>query len=269
MPLVDHDIDAAAITDPGLKRTVNEDCYQLNKSLGFFLVADGMGGHSAGAMASRMAVTIINDILKDCLVGNQRSDSNAQLKKCHSLIEYPNNQKDVKNFIERAVRDANNTIYALNREHEYPDGAGMGTTFAGLCMTENNRECTIFHVGDCRVYLCRHGVLRQLTQDHTLYQILKKSGRQEPLPGKNIILRAIGPWPHVDVEIHALTMQANDTFLICSDGLIEMMDDAQILDIIQDRHYSLEKRCKKMVAMANEGGGLDNITVALVQSPAR
>jgi protein phosphatase len=268
MPLMNHNLDIAAITDTGLTRTVNEDFYQINKSLGFFLVADGMGGHTAGDVASRMAVTSINNTLKDYLTTDKplsKPSSRFKSNYHHSLLEYSVYQENFKKVINKAVIDANNLIYTLNRKRKYQDGTGMGTAFAGLCLLENGQNCMVFHVGDCRVYLYRNGIFRQLTQDHTLYQLLKESGKQELLPGKNIILRAIGPWPQVDVEIHVHTMQADDVFLICTDGLTAMLNDAQILGIIQDQQCLLQQRCEKLVATANAAGGFDNITAVLIR----
>ncbi|MBY0430025.1 MAG: protein phosphatase 2C domain-containing protein [Rhodospirillales bacterium] len=233
-------LECAALSDVGRKRRLNEDCYLIDSGRGLLVVADGMGGHQAGEVASRLAVDHVAEALAQAALSIDA--------------------------VQAAVERANTRINEENTRRGFREGAGMGTTLVGLQMVEGGTQAIAFHVGDSRLYRYRAGVLRQLTRDHTLYQQWLESGQPGPAPGRNVILRALGPWPHVEAELAVEPVAADDLFLLCSDGLSSMVDDASIAAILEEgRAAPLGETCTRLVVVANEAGGADNVTVILAR----
>lgn len=242
----------SGLTDVGRARKHNEDCYEIDRDRLLFVVADGMGGHSHGEVASRIAVDTIRDFIqRDADPSTDGGISDGPLRE-HSLQ------------LRRAVRLAHDQV--LDAIHQ--DGAlqGMGTTVVGILVRE--RTAALAHVGDSRAYRVRHGELRQLTQDHTWVHEQVKAGylseeqaRHHPL--KNVVTRALGSDKEVLVDLQELEVEPGDLYLICSDGLTTMLDDTEILRIVMSGG-SLDETCSRLISEANARGGLDNVTVILI-----
>jgi protein phosphatase len=224
----------AVRTDTGRQRNANED--SLYTSAPLFVVADGMGGAQAGEVASKAA-----------------ADSFAQgLPKAAP-----------ERALEQTIEGANRTIHELARKD--PSLAGMGTTTTAALVDLEAEEVAIGHVGDSRAYRLRRGELEQLTRDHSLVEEMRRKGQltdaqAEDHPQRSIITRALGPEPEVQVDLQTVPAQAGDVFLICSDGLTTMLDDAQIGRLLA-RATSLQAAVRALVDEANRAGGRDNITV--------
>jgi PPM family protein phosphatase len=226
----------AVRTDTGRQRNANEDSLFVDAPL--FVVADGMGGAQAGEVASRAA-----------------AESFAQ-----NLPPAPPER-----LLEETIAGANRTIHELARKD--PSLAGMGTTTTAALVDLDAEEVAIGHVGDSRAYRLRGGKFEQLTRDHSLVEEMRRKGQltdaqAEDHPQRSIITRALGPEPEVDVDLQTVPAQAGDVFLICSDGLTTMLDDAKIAHILS-RATSLQNAVRALVDEANRAGGRDNITVVL------
>jgi PPM family protein phosphatase len=224
----------ARASDTGKKRRRNEDSYVVAPPL--FAVADGMGGAQAGEVASKLAAAALEDTDSGSSSGQERVVS--------------------------LIQEANRRVYA--RANTDPATSGMGTTMT-VALVEG-QVVTIGHVGDSRAYLVRAGRLEQLTEDHSLVNELLKSGKLSPQeaethPQRSVITRAVGTDPDVDVDAFTVDALEGDVFLLCSDGLTDMVDDEGILDVVERYHDDLDRVAKSLVSAANRGGGEDNITV--------
>jgi protein phosphatase len=224
----------ARASDTGKKRRRNEDSYVVAPPL--FAVADGMGGAQAGEVASKLAAAALEDTDSGSSKGRERVVS--------------------------LIQEANRRVY--ERAHADPATSGMGTTMT-VALVEG-QVVTIGHVGDSRAYLVRAGHLEQLTEDHSLVNELLKSGKLSPQeavthPQRSVITRAVGTDPDVDVDAFTVDALVGDVFLLCSDGLTDMVDDDGILDLVERHHDDLDRLAKSLVSAANRGGGEDNITV--------
>ncbi len=229
----------AALTDVGKKRSLNEDSYIANGSI--FAVADGMGGHRSGEVASAMAL----DALRFGL--SKRSKDPFEDK----LIE--------------AIKRANKKVY--EKALKDIDVRGMGTTIT--VAVPNEDKLYIGHVGDSRLYLLRDGKLRQLTDDHSLVAQMVQKGHLKPEeaelhPQRSIITRAVGSEKDVQVDLIVEEVLPGDRFLLCTDGLNAMLSDEKIAEILRDKD-DLDAACRELVDWANDRGGNDNITVILFE----
>lgn len=256
----------ACVSDVGLARSLNEDSYQIDEELGLLLVADGMGGHDAGEVASRNAVNLIHEYLSR--FGNATDDEATEMMDGAVAEDSDSTWEDLPNpvigTVAAALDYANRHLYQLNRDRGYPDGHGMGTTIAGLWRIGVLDEAAIFHVGDSRLYLYRAGRLSLLTRDHTLYQQWVSSGRIGPAPSQNIILRSLGSSVRVNADVRLQSLQSGDLILLCSDGLTSMVSDTAIEAALASADpASLQATCEALVVQANAEGGKDNITVLL------
>jgi PPM family protein phosphatase len=223
----------ASITDPGRRRRHNEDAYVCEPPL--FAIADGMGGAQAGEVASRLAAAALKESGADA-GGEQR--------------------------IVDLVQEANRRVY--DRSSTDPNTSGMGTTIT-VALVEDG-QVAFGHVGDSRAYLIRDGAMEQVTEDHSLVNELLKSGKLSPEeavahPQRSVITRALGTDPDVDVDTFTVTAQTGDVFLLCSDGLTDMVDERRILELVEENRGDIEAALKALVKAANRGGGEDNITV--------
>jgi protein phosphatase len=226
--------DYAAKTDTGKKRRRNEDAFVLAPPL--FAVADGMGGAQAGEIASKLAAAALEDTDPGRLTGPERVAS--------------------------LIQEANRRVH--ERSSVDPATSGMGTTMTVALVEDDG--VVIGHVGDSRAYLVRGHEIEQITEDHSLVNELLKSGKlsaeeAETHPQRSVITRAVGTDPDVDVDSFTVHTQAGDVFLICSDGLTDMVDDRAILDAVERHRDNLDRLTKQLVSAANRGGGEDNITV--------
>ena len=237
-----------AMTDIGRVRKINEDShYNDPEHMGLYIVADGMGGHQAGEVASALAVETLSTLLREPLkAGNSRPS-----------------------YIEDAIRDAvvstNNTIYSLATSKT--GYGGMGTTVV-VCVVRDNR-IHIAHIGDSRAYLLRAGILKQLTTDHSLVQELLSKGRITEAeaadhPRKNILTRALGTDPAVEVDTMDLALDAGDMIMLCTDGITNHVDVQELRSFLYEN--SPENACRQMIGLANERGGFDNMTVLIIEN---
>ena len=248
---------AAGVTDVGRKRDHNEDSFLIDEDLKLFVVADGMGGHAGGGTASRIAVETIDRELRQA-----RSTQGSALDARTALQDSP-----VPEAIRAAVERACIAIYS--KAQEDPRLAGMGTTVISLLMKED--QAFFAHVGDSRAYLIRGDLIQQISEDHSLVNEQIKAGMITPEEAKhsrykNIITRSVGFEEEVQVDVMGLLSEPGDVFVLCSDGMANMMEDAEILHIV--RHHPLTEVPRTLVDLANERGGDDNITVIAVQIQA-
>jgi protein phosphatase len=223
----------AVASDTGRRRRRNEDNYVVAPPL--FAVADGMGGAQAGEVASQLAASALEGGNSDAPDGPQR--------------------------IDELIQEANRRIF--DRASTDPSASGMGTTMT-VALVEG-MTVAIGHVGDSRAYLVRGDQMEQLTEDHSLVNELLKSGKlseeeAQVHPQRSVITRAVGTDPDVDVDGFTIEAEEGDVFLICSDGLSDMVEDEEILEVLHQNREDLDKAVKALVAAANRGGGEDNIT---------
>jgi len=248
---------AAGVTDVGRKRDHNEDSFLIDEDLKLFVVADGMGGHAGGGTASRIAVETIDRELRQV-----RTSQGSVLE-----ARTPLQDSSVPEAIRAAVERACIAIYS--KAQEDPRLAGMGTTVISLLMKED--QAFFAHVGDSRAYLIRGDLIQQISEDHSLVNEQIKAGMITPEEAKhsrykNIITRSVGFEEEVQVDVMGLLSEPGDVFVLCSDGMANMMEDAEILHIV--RHHPLTEVPRTLVDLANERGGDDNITVIAVQIQA-
>jgi PPM family protein phosphatase len=225
--------DVGVITDTGRRRRRNEDAYVCEPPL--FAIADGMGGAQAGEVASRLAAAALRESGADA-GGEQR---------IHDLIQ-----------------EANRRVY--DRSSTDPQTSGMGTTITVALVESGN--VAFGHVGDSRAYLIRDGRMEQITEDHSLVNELMKSGKlsreeAETHPQRSVITRALGTDPDVDADTFTIEAKAGDVFLLCSDGLTDMVGEREIQELVERNREDIDAALRSLVKAANRGGGEDNITV--------
>ncbi len=248
-------IEAVGETNVGMKRGHNEDNFGLSENLGLYVVADGMGGHASGEVASKMAV----DVMADFFEATEADPERTWPFKMDRLRGYEENR------LVTSVKLANLRIFESAQRD--PRQRGMGTTLVSLFAVEDG--VYVAHVGDSRVYRVREGLLEQLTEDHSLlndYIKMKKLSAEEiaNFPHKNVIVRALGMKDSVKVDTRFESSRANDTYLLCSDGLSGPVTDEQILAIMQSAP-DLKTAASNLIAAANANGGPDNVTVVLAR----
>lgn len=252
-------------TDEGRVRDHNEDSFFICPNEPLYVVADGMGGHNSGEVASRLAVEAM-----EAFYHRTRGSKSVDLveKKSKTLWPFGKKKRTVgyeELRMETAIQDANLTIVEEARLDA--EKQGMGTTLVACYFTDNG--VLIGHVGDSRCYRYRAGKLEQVTEDHSLaneyvrMNILKKED-VEHFPYKNVIVRALGLSEQVQVDTQQQPFEPGDLFLLCSDGLSDMLRDPEI-EALVSKERDLEKLADQLIAEANAAGGADNITVILAR----
>jgi serine/threonine protein phosphatase PrpC len=244
--------DIAAVTDIGQRRQNNEDAFAVRQDLGCFLVADGMGGHAAGEVASRLATETVVD----------------QLEAAGLPLREP---EPTRRALIAAVRQANRAI--LDEAGRNSDLHGMGTTLTALALLAGGHRACLAHVGDSRAYRLRNGRLTQLTADHTWVREQVQLGRLTPAEARtheaaSVLTRALGTYPEPDPDVTATDILTGDTLLLCSDGLTTVLDDGAIAAILA-QPAPTATLAAQLVAAANLAGGPDNITVIVLRPAAR
>ena len=240
-------------THVGLVREHNEDAIASDLSIGLLLLADGMGGYKAGEVASEIAVLMIAAELTESMKHGARSQSlPRQLPESKVMID--------------AVKKANSTIYHISQNE--PQCAGMGTTLVVAIFTDN--QLIVGHVGDSRLYRLRGGILTQLTEDHSLIQEQINAGlisleQAEVSTKKNLVTRALGVDEEVELELQVIEVAVGDLYLLCSDGLSDLVKDAAIAKILLDAGNNITFAANKLIETANEDGGCDNISVIIAR----
>jgi protein phosphatase len=244
---------SAAKTDVGKKRTLNEDAFLVDDDLGLYLVADGMGGHAAGEIASSEAVATAYGMVKQ---------AHGSLKKLHGALDDAQTRA-ARRLMESAIQAATYMVYTLAELDR--EKSGMGTTITGLLVLGDHAVTA--QVGDSRIYQIRDGEVRQLTEDHTLiaWQLREGIITQEEArrsPHKNVITRAVGNREYVQVDTNLVSLAHGDRYLICSDGLHGYLRAAEIPEIAM---RGGDAAVQAFIDLANERGGKDNITAILVE----
>jgi serine/threonine protein phosphatase PrpC len=247
----------AVRTDPGLRRSSNEDSFCTRPDLGLFVVADGMGGHVAGEVASRVAVDTIQEFIAESAGADKNRTWPFPFEPAISLEG---------NRLKSAFRLANRKI--ANAMAETADLRGMATT-ASAVLTGKSSAC-LAHVGDSRIYKMRNGALTQITHDHSWVEEQVRAGtlteaaaRQHPW--RNVVTRALSGGTDPDIDTIEIAPESGERFLVCSDGLSGVVAHEVIERILGDRGATLEAICDRLVTAANDGGGPDNVTVLLIQ----
>lgn len=242
-----------AQTDPGRVRQNNEDSVAFDEATHLGVLADGMGGYNAGEIASSMATAYIKSELTRWLLDAGRQPDIGQ----------------VRHAIEVCVDYANHAIFDASRTN--PQYAGMGTTL--VVGVFQDARLMLGHIGDSRCYRLRANELLQITKDHSLLQEQIDAGWLTPeeaatAPNRNLVTRALGIEDMAMLELNEHRVEVGDMYLMCSDGLSDMVEDAAIAEILQNGP-SLAQRAAALIALANENGGRDNITVLLTEVTAR
>ena len=240
---------AYGLSDVGRRRDSNEDDFLLEPSLGLYAVADGMGGHAAGEIASRLAIETLHEVLRRDGAADDRKGVDAAGA-----------------WLRDAVGEANRRICDSIRLHE--ERRGMGTTVVALVHSGN--EAVIGHVGDSRVYLLRGTELHRLTSDHSWVNEQVKLGLMsddtaQRHPMRNIVTRALGSRLDVQVDLVTVPVRPADVALLCSDGLNTMLSDDEIRSLVLKHRDRPEAACRALVHAANLHGGEDNVTVVVIR----
>lgn len=250
-----NQLEMAGHSDPGVARDRNEDAYLLVPSNGIAVLADGMGGHLAGEIASAMAVDII-------------------VRHLNAVLRQPpaSTDDDAPEVLalRAAIQEANQAVFEASRSK--PEYNGMGTTVVVVVFQAN--KLYVAHVGDSRLYRFRHGQLKQITEDHSMVQELLNRGLITPeeartSANKNLVTRALGVDPSVKADVNSDSVVKGDIYLLCSDGLSDVLMDADIERVMQQYSKNLVETSQLMIKEANARGGPDNITVALVRTGKR
>ena len=248
-------IEIAEFTDTGRVREHNEDAVGSNSDIGLMVLADGMGGYNAGEVASGIAVQIVSELVVEGAHREQRADIDPHSGLMRQSI-----------VLRDAVYRANKIIFQTAQSQTQCEG--MGTTIVA-CMFYDNKV-SIAHVGDSRAYRLRSGELQQMTLDHSLLQELVDRGfysheEAQRSTNRNYVTRALGVEPTVEVEVHEHEVLPGDIYLLCSDGLPDMVEDDDIHLTISTFNASLEVVGQQLIDLANDHGGRDNVSVMLAQ----
>ncbi len=248
--LNEHALEIICRTDTGLIREHNEDSLDSAPELGLAVLADGMGGYEAGEVASEIAVRQVMERLK------------------RSGTEKLKNRKEAREILARAVTAANLAILDYARRH--PEYRGMGTTLVAAARA--GATLTLAHVGDSRAYRWRQHRLEQLTRDHSVLQELLENKLCTPeqarfYPNRNLVTRALGVQEDMDVDIRQVMARPGDVYLLCSDGLSDMLEDREIAGLLLHSQANLKEAANQLIGAANRRGGADNISVILLRVP--
>jgi PPM family protein phosphatase len=244
-------ISVARLSDIGQMRDRNEDAVASDLTTGLIMVADGMGGYKAGEIASEIAILVVTSELAELMHGQQQSNKNERVFSVSSMLK-------------KAVAKANDLIYTTSQHHSVC--SGMGTTFVSGVFTDN--KIVVGHIGDSRLYRLREDVLDQLTEDHSLLQEQMNAGliTKEQARVSNdghLVTRALGTDAEVELEVNEYETKIGDLYLLCSDGLTDLVADEEIKHTMLDANGNISLAAKNLVRLANKYGGADNISVVI------
>ena len=250
----------AVKTDAGLRRTSNEDSYSTRPDIGLFIVADGMGGHVAGEVASRVAVESIAAFVDE--------SAGADPNRTWPFPFEPDLSFEA-NRLKTAFRLANRRIASAIADSQ--DLRGMATTASAVL--HGPRASCVAHIGDSRVYCLRDRHLIQLTQDHSWVEEQVRAGTMTAAaarqhPWRNVVTRALSGGDDPEIDVVEITPQTGERYLLCSDGLFGVVPDDKIADILADQIGTLDDICRRLIDAANAAGGPDNITAMILQVDA-
>jgi PPM family protein phosphatase len=245
-------IKVARVSHVGRLREHNEDAVASDMSIGLVLLADGMGGYKAGEVASEIAVLMIASELTEAMQSKSR------------LFKAEPDLLPASNMLISAVEKTNTAIFQIAQFQ--PECAGMGTTLVAGIFVDN--KLVLGHIGDSRMYRLRRDVFEQLTEDHSLVQEQINAGlittaQAKVSRNKNLVTRALGIDPAVELELQELAVEVGDKYLLCSDGLSDLLSDAEIAQILKEKESDIEAAADSLVEKANDYGGLDNISVVI------
>jgi serine/threonine protein phosphatase PrpC len=248
--------DFASRTDTGRMRSGNEDAIALSPAHGIAILADGMGGYSAGEVASSIATTVLRESLEEGL---------ARLR-AHGPDLLNKRSRQFQQLMVDSIHRAN--LAVLDAAGAQPRYQGMGTTIVAAHFHRD--KLTVAHVGDSRAYRLRQGALTQITRDHSFLQEQIDAGLMTPESArvsdyKNLVTRAVGVSDQMEVEVHEHQVEPGDVYLLCSDGLSDMLADEEIHEVLKQSGDELQAACDALVQHANESGGRDNISVILIR----
>ncbi len=250
-----NSLEIATATDPGMVRSHNEDSIAADAEVGLVVLADGMGGYNAGEVASGIATTVITTELRQ--VVEATPPHSAKATEGETLAE---------KMLREQILKANTSIFRAAQSQ--PQYAGMGTTLVVALFYDN--KVAVAHIGDSRLYRLRANKFEQVTRDHSLLQeqidggfISKQEARLSA--NKNLVTRALGIDASVEPEIHEYTAEVGDVYLLCSDGLCDMVSDEDISMALQTIGSNLKLCAQQLIQMANDNGGRDNVSVILVR----
>jgi PPM family protein phosphatase len=251
----------AVRSDPGLKRTSNEDSYSTRPDVGLFVVADGMGGHVAGEVASRVAVEAIEAFIHETAGADKNRTWPFPFDPTVSLEA---------NRLRAAFRLANRKIASAIADSQ--DLRGMATTASAVLL--GPQGASVAHVGDSRVYVLRSGKLEQITHDHSWVEEQVRAGTLTPTaarqhPWRNVVTRALSGGEDPEVDVTDIVPRPGERYLLCSDGLFTVVPDGRIAELLGDMKGPLDAISAALVAAANDAGGPDNITALILQIDAR
>jgi serine/threonine protein phosphatase PrpC len=246
-------LECVALTDTGRVREHNEDTIGVDGEIGLLVLADGMGGYNAGEVASGIAVKTIVNLVREAVIREDLEGSDQETGLARASI-----------ILRDAIYRANKIIHQTSKTQ--PQCEGMGTTIVS-CLFYDNRV-SIAHVGDSRLYRLRNDRFEQLTMDHSLLQELVDRGfysqeEAQRATNKNYVTRALGVEPNVDVEIHEQAVHKGDYYVLCSDGLSDMVEDEDIHLTISTFSANLDSVAKQLTQLANDNGGRDNVSVVM------
>ena len=268
---------AFGITDTGLVRHANEDNFLIDEALSLVIVADGMGGHQAGALASAEAILALREFVSNAGAQEQPKDLDItiplasvgaqlyQLSRSDPRSSHVEQRRDPRHTLCDAVAFANHHVFSQNMARHQGDGSGMGTTVTGIWQFRAGGPLSVFHVGDSRLYRYRASGLVALTRDQTLYQQALECGATVNLPPQNLLAQAVGPYGSITPEIGSHTIQPGDVYLLCSDGLHGIVPHTVIEGVVRRAtQENLDDACRQLIALAKAYGGKDNITAVLI-----
>jgi protein phosphatase len=246
-------------SDTGMVRDHNEDCFLVVPDSGLAILADGMGGHLAGEVASAMAIDQVTHYLLKAFSVSPANTSGAT-----SNTSYESQK------LTEAIQTANAAIHDASRNR--PEQAGMGTTIVVAAFHGN--KLTVAHVGDSRLYRYRHDELSLVTEDHSMVQELLRRGLMTPDEARtslnrNLVTRALGIDPTVEVDVLEQQYEAGDLFLLCSDGLNDVLTDDEIAAVLNRNAGDLESTAQQLIADVNARGGPDNVSIVLIQADGK
>jgi protein phosphatase len=249
-------LEIASATHTGMVRSHNEDAIASDGEIGLAVLADGMGGYNAGEVASGIAVALIGSELKQAVAKTS----------LHSLPQADGDLQAIR-LLKAVIAKSNTSIYqSANSQPQY---AGMGTTLVVTLFRDN--RLSVAHIGDSRLYRLRDDQLEQVTRDHSLLQeqidsgmLTKEAARKAQ--NKNLVTRALGIEPEVEPEIHTYDVRPGDIYLLCSDGLNDMVEDEDIELTLNAMGANLPLAASQLVQMANDNGGRDNVSVILIKA---
>ena len=251
-------LDVASLSHPGMVRTHNEDSVFVDGDAGLAVLADGMGGYSAGEVASGIAVNVISTgMLQELNSGRELSKVDIGSGLTHAAL-----------LLQQQIALANKGIYEAAQQR--PECAGMGTTLVATVFFQN--RVSIGHIGDSRCYRLRADKFEQLTHDHSLLQEQIDSGMLTPEQAryslnKNLVTRALGIEAVVPADIAEYRVEAEDVYVLCSDGLTDMVDAEVVREIVAAKRSDLAEAAAELIDVANQNGGRDNVSVVVIRVP--